>query len=390
MMRHVMRQAKEDDFENMIALWLSQYPKEDPRVGEEQMLVREERTRQKHRPTEAQIESTKVRWQGMITDWRKQLWVFYEEEELQGFGGYEDEDELQAQITDFVVRFPAVGKFAGARKTSPEQPEGGAAGKKKLTINTEPEFDMEEWLLTAVVGDAFNKGYCEVSWYLSSSEEWKIDLAKTYGAEQKAFYGCNYTWYAEYVWKAKKKEDNDMALSPAARRARLQNEWKTMIEPMNRPGFLEITQTHDYSQIHVTVYAPSYVVGRGGGEPTLKHMHKFTVYVGSNYPMDKPRASFDDKNERIAHINVWETGNICIGEWSPQMCNVGTIINKVVHAIGFDPTNWRKDSMACSANLPFLERKEREGVFPLFDLKKIPNPGQKAEAPKKRSFRLIS
>ena len=179
-----------------------------------------------------------------------------------------------------------------------------------------------------------------------------------------------------------------MALSPAMRRARLENEWINIVQPMNRPGFLEITHSADFTKFYVTVHAPSYVVGKNGGEPVLKHTHKFTMYVGSDYPMNKPRVVFDNKDERIAHINVWDTGTFCLSEWSPKICNLGTTIWKCVHAIAFDPANWRKDSMACSANLAYVEKWEKAGALPTFDVRKIPLPGQRAEAKKSR-FRPI-
>jgi ubiquitin-protein ligase len=168
------------------------------------------------------------------------------------------------------------------------------------------------------------------------------------------------------------------SMSPAALRTRMENEWKNIIEPMNRPGFLTITHSPSYDRFHVKVQAPSYVVpGEAGGEPVMKYEHKFTVFVTPGYPNDPPRVSFDDPSQRIAHINVWESGRICISDWSWNMCNIGTTIFKCVHAIAFDPGNWRKDSMACSANLDFVERMERRKKLPTFDLRKIPLPGQK-------------
>ena len=186
---------------------------------------------------------------------------------------------------------------------------------------------------------------------------------------------------------------NVAGLSPAALQTRLRNEWVNLVEPMNRKGFIEITHSEHFDQFHVKVMAPSWIVGKKEGEEELAYVHEFTVYPGSDYPYKKPRVVFDQPSKRIKHINVWETGTICISDWSPKMCNIATTISKCIHAIAFDPGNWRKDSMACSDNLPFVEKLEAEHKVPTFDVAKIPLPGQKETetvVTKRRTFRALA
>lgn len=176
-----------------------------------------------------------------------------------------------------------------------------------------------------------------------------------------------------------------MILSPQILRKRLENEWKNKIEPMNRPGFLEITHAEDYEAFHVKVLAPSYVVPTvSTKEPELRMEHRFTVFVPTDYPHHPPKVFFDDPTKRIAHINVWDSGRICLSEWSENMCDIASTISKCIHAIAFDPGNWKKDSMACSKYLPFIQKLEEEGKCPVFELEKIPIPGRRISVSTKK------
>lgn len=351
-----IRMATEGDYHNMVTLRLSPN-KPSYLIHDDERIWAESK---RHEPTRgAWITNQMEDWKRYMQGENSGIFVAYEGDALQGFAAYYH--GYGRRFTTGVVDL--------------------------FVAHTVPLAKVARELLIAVKRQAVIDGQNSLRISIDYKDQEMKELLLSLGAEQEGILGCCYTYYEEYVWKHL-KEEREMAFSPAMRQARLENEWLNIVEPMNRPGFVEITHSTDYSKFYVTVHAPSYVVSKGGAEPTLKYTHKFTVYVGSNYPADKPRVVFDNKDERIAHINVWDTGTFCIGEWAPKMCNIGTTISKCIHAIGFDPTNWRKDSMACSANLAFLEKKEREGAFPTFDMKKVPIPGQKAPVKQSR-FRRI-
>lgn len=113
----------------------------------------------------------------------------------------------------------------------------------------------------------------------------------------------------------------------------------------------------------ITVYANTFILtGEEDLDPKDATRLTFRMKVFTGYPAIAPKVYFES-NCRLAHINTFKKGGMCIDKWTPRS-NLKNTVEKTVRAIVFDPsvTNYR--SPACADIIKWQTEMEAKKAFP--------------------------
>ncbi|MDR1688135.1 MAG: hypothetical protein LBS21_05935 [Clostridiales bacterium] len=150
---------------------------------------------------------------------------------------------------------------------------------------------------------------------------------------------------------------------------RFSSEEKQMAE-LAVEGFITVEGLGDkpYRQYKVSVNAQSFCKNTFA---KVNGPHVFTIKASAGYPKDAPVATFT--SVPIAHINVYENGNVCIGAWNPQETMASTAL-RIVRLILMDPKTFNFKSMADKNCEVFCKGRCGEEILPSPALPGISQP----------------
>lgn len=149
--------------------------------------------------------------------------------------------------------------------------------------------------------------------------------------------------------------------------ARLQEEKEELLKLND--DVLNITPLNRLNtEYKITVNAPCYLYTENYGEPVLSNgPHELKMTVSREYPFNKARIYFTDVNKRLAHVDVFPTGTVSIGDvWDPHCHNLVYLVKKMMLLLSFDPCFINFYSMSDKNYRDWMKKMVLNRKFPTF------------------------
>ncbi len=130
------------------------------------------------------------------------------------------------------------------------------------------------------------------------------------------------------------------------RETRLRNDYKRVVDLVNRSQFIHIVTTDgDPVEKYLIRFTCKGVENiNPSGKPILREQHDVSLYLHAEYPLKQPQLKW---HTPIFHPNIHVTGAVCIGAWWPAktLDELLLTLGEMIQYKNFDP----KDPMNSKA-----------------------------------------